>query len=105
MISAIIQSRHGGLTKCAFIVHLRDAAPLVTRHTYSDGATWRAFPRVPPLWKGDLLAKRQGSTVGTYFGKENELRRLMLLLGLLAAMMLVASPVLAHQGGPTHGHK
>ena len=29
----------------------------------------------------------------------------MLLLGLLAAMMLVASPVLAHQGGPTHGNK
>jgi hypothetical protein len=33
------------------------------------------------------------------------LRRLMLLLGLLAAMMLAASPVLAHQGGSTHGHK
>ena len=29
----------------------------------------------------------------------------MLLLGLLAAMMLAASPVLAHQGGPTHGNK
>jgi hypothetical protein len=29
----------------------------------------------------------------------------MLLFGLLAAMMLVASPVLAHQGGPTHGNK
>ena len=29
----------------------------------------------------------------------------MLLLGLLAAMMLAASPVLAHQGGSTHGHK
>jgi hypothetical protein len=28
----------------------------------------------------------------------------MLLLGLLAAMMLVVSPVLAHQGGPTHGN-
>jgi hypothetical protein len=38
-------------------------------------------------------------------GKENELRRLMVLLGLLAAMMLVASPVLAHQGGPHHGNK
>jgi hypothetical protein len=33
------------------------------------------------------------------------LRRLMLLLALLAAMMLAASPVLAHQGGPTHGDK
>ena len=29
----------------------------------------------------------------------------MLLLALLAATMLVASPVLAHQGGPTHGNK
>src|SRR5215218_6354552 len=29
----------------------------------------------------------------------------MLLLGLLAAMMLAASPVLAHKGGPTHGNK
>ena len=29
----------------------------------------------------------------------------MLLLALLAAMMLVASPVLAHQGGATHGNK
>ena len=29
----------------------------------------------------------------------------MVLLGLLAAMMLVASPVLAHQGGPHHGNK
>jgi hypothetical protein len=33
------------------------------------------------------------------------MRRLMLLLGLLAAMMLVGSPVLAHQGGPHHGNK
>ena len=29
----------------------------------------------------------------------------MLFLALLAAMMLVASPVLAHQGGPHHGDK
>ena len=29
----------------------------------------------------------------------------MVLLGLLAAMMLVASPILAHQGGPHHGNK
>jgi hypothetical protein len=29
----------------------------------------------------------------------------MLLLALLAATMLVASPVLAHQGGPHHGNK
>lgn len=29
----------------------------------------------------------------------------MLFLALLAAMMLVASPVLAHQGGPHHGNK
>jgi len=29
----------------------------------------------------------------------------MVLLGLLAAMMLVASPVLAHKGGATHGDK
>jgi hypothetical protein len=29
----------------------------------------------------------------------------MLLLALLAAMMLVASPVLAHEGGATHGNK
>jgi hypothetical protein len=29
----------------------------------------------------------------------------MVLLGLLAAMMLAASPVLAHQGGPNHGNK
>jgi hypothetical protein len=33
------------------------------------------------------------------------LRRLMLLLAVLAAMMLAASPVLAHQAGPTHGNK
>ena len=33
------------------------------------------------------------------------LRRLMLLLGLLAAMMLVASPVLAWQPGPGEGNK
>jgi hypothetical protein len=33
------------------------------------------------------------------------MRRLMLLLGLLAATMLMASPVLAHKGGPTHGNK
>jgi hypothetical protein len=33
------------------------------------------------------------------------LRRLMLLLGLLAAMMLVASPVLAWQPGPNEGNK
>src|SRR3712207_4826465 len=39
------------------------------------------------------------------FGKEKKLRRLMLLLALLAATMLVASPVLAHEGGPTHGNK
>jgi hypothetical protein len=38
-------------------------------------------------------------------GKEKDLRKLMLLLGLLAAMMLAASPVLAHKGGPTHGNK
>jgi hypothetical protein len=38
-------------------------------------------------------------------GKEKELRRLMLLLALLAAMMLVASPVFAHQAGPNHGNK
>jgi hypothetical protein len=38
-------------------------------------------------------------------GKEKELRRSMLLLALLAAMMLLASPVLAHQGGPHHGDK
>ncbi len=38
-------------------------------------------------------------------GKEKKLRRLMVLLGLLAAMMLVASPVLAHKGGPHHGNK
>ena len=43
--------------------------------------------------------------VGTCFGKENKLRRLMLLLGLLAAMMLVASPVLAWQPGPNEGDK
>jgi hypothetical protein len=29
----------------------------------------------------------------------------MVLLGLLAAMMLAASPVIAHQGGQTHGDK
>jgi hypothetical protein len=29
----------------------------------------------------------------------------MLLLGLLAAIMLVTSPVLAHKGGPHHGNK
>ena len=29
----------------------------------------------------------------------------MVLLALLAAMMLVGSPVLAHQGGPHHGNK
>ena len=33
------------------------------------------------------------------------MRRLMLLLGLLAAMMLVASPVLAWQPGPNEGNK
>jgi hypothetical protein len=33
------------------------------------------------------------------------LRRLMVLLGLLAAMMLVASPVLAWQAGPNKGNK
>jgi len=33
------------------------------------------------------------------------LRRLMLFLGLLAAMMLLASPVLTHQDGPHHGNK
>jgi hypothetical protein len=33
------------------------------------------------------------------------LRRLMVLLGLLAAMMLVASPVLAWQPGPNEGSK
>jgi hypothetical protein len=33
------------------------------------------------------------------------LRRLRLLLALVAATMLVASPVLAHEGGPTHGDK
>jgi hypothetical protein len=38
-------------------------------------------------------------------GKEKELRRLMLLLGLLAAMMLAASPVLAWQPGPGEGNK
>ena len=43
--------------------------------------------------------------MGTCFGKEKKLRRLMLLLGLLAALMLVASPVLAHKGGPHHGNK
>jgi hypothetical protein len=43
--------------------------------------------------------------VGTCFGKENKMRRLMLLLGLLAAMMLVASPVLAWQPGPNEGSK
>jgi hypothetical protein len=51
-----------------------------------------------------FLANRQ-AMVGTCFGKENELRRLMLLLGLLAAMMLVASPVLAWQPGPNEGNK
>src|SRR5215204_5113174 len=54
--------------------------------------------------KGGFLANRQ-EMVGTCFGKERELRKLMLLLGLLAAMMLVASPVLAHQDGPHHGDK
>jgi hypothetical protein len=40
------------------------------------------------------------------FGKEKNLRRLMVLVGLLAAMMmLTASPGLAHQGGPHHGDK
>ena len=39
------------------------------------------------------------------FWKENKLRRLMVLLGLLAATMLVASPVLAHPGGPDHGNR
>jgi hypothetical protein len=38
-------------------------------------------------------------------GKEKKLRRLMLLLGLLAAMMLAASPVLAWQPGPHEGNK
>src|SRR5215211_1510868 len=54
--------------------------------------------------KGGFLANRQ-EMVGTCFGKENELRKLMLLLGLLAAMMLVASPVLAWQPGPGEGNK
>src|SRR3712207_3657740 len=39
------------------------------------------------------------------FGKEKKLRRLTLLLAVLAAMMLVVSPVFAHPGGGTHGHK
>jgi hypothetical protein len=51
-----------------------------------------------------FLANRQ-AMVGTCFGKENKSRRLMLLLGLLAAMMLVASPVLAWQPGPNEGKK
>jgi hypothetical protein len=38
-------------------------------------------------------------------GKEIMLRRLMLLLGFLAAMMLLASPVLAWQPGPGEGSK
>jgi hypothetical protein len=38
-------------------------------------------------------------------GKENELRRLMLLFALVAAMMLAASPVLAWQPGPGEGSK
>ena len=33
------------------------------------------------------------------------MRRLMVLLGLLAAMMLMASPVLAWQAGPNEGNK
>ena len=37
--------------------------------------------------------------------KEKKLRRLMVLLGLLAATMLVASPVLAWQPGPNEGNK
>jgi hypothetical protein len=40
-----------------------------------------------------------------FFGKEKKLRRLMLLLALVAAMMLVASPAFAHPGGATHGDK
>ena len=51
-----------------------------------------------------FLANRQ-EMVGTCFGKENKLRKSMLLLGLLAAMMLVASPVLAWQAGPNEGKK
>jgi hypothetical protein len=43
--------------------------------------------------------------VETCFGKENMLRRLMLLLAVLAAMMLAASPVLAWQPGPGEGSK
>jgi hypothetical protein len=52
------------------------------------------------------FSSNRQEVAGTCFGKEKKsLRRLMLFLALLAAMMLVASPVLAHQGGPTHGNK
>jgi len=54
--------------------------------------------------KRRFLANRQ-EMVGTCFGKENKLRKSMLFLGLLAAMMLVASPVLAWQPGPNEGKK
>jgi hypothetical protein len=54
--------------------------------------------------KRRFLANRQ-EMVGTRFGKENKLRKSMLLLGLLAAMMLVDSPVLAWQPGPNEGKK
>ena len=65
-----------------------------------------ASPMVPPLRKGGYqLTVRREIEVVTCFGKENKLRRLMLLLGLLAATMLVASPVLAHPGGPDHGNR
>jgi hypothetical protein len=57
----------------------------------------------PPLWK-EVFNLSFGNRLASRFGKEKNLRRLMVLVGLLAAMMmLAASPVLAHQGGPHHG--
>src|SRR5215218_3524166 len=53
----------------------------------------------------EVFGSHPREMVGTCFGKENKLRRLMLLLGLLAAMMLMASPVLAWQAGPGEGSK
>jgi hypothetical protein len=59
----------------------------------------------PPLWK-EVFNLSFGNRLASRFGKEKNLRRLMVLVGLLAAMMmLTASPGLAHQGGPHHGDK
>jgi hypothetical protein len=52
-----------------------------------------------------LLANRRKTAEYRIFGKEKRLRRLTLLLALLAAMMLAVSPVFAHPGGATHGDK